>query len=161
MTALVPMSDAAFGQYVADSIPAYARDKAASGQWAEETSLELSRQGFEALLPKGLATPDNYLFELRADGEPNSVGMLWFAVQERAGTKIAYVYDVQIKPAHQRQGHGTRAFSALEVKAREMGLSGIALHVFGHNPEAYALYLRLGFAPTNIQMFKPLGRGSS
>jgi ribosomal protein S18 acetylase RimI-like enzyme len=82
--------------------------------------------------------------------------MLWFAVQERAGHKIAYVYDVMIHPDHQRKGHGTQAFRKLEEKARELGLSGIALHVFGHNPEAHDLYLRLGFRPTNISMFKPL-----
>ena len=118
-------------------------------------ALELSRQGFEALLPQGLATPDNQIFEIHAEGEPNAIGMLWFAVQERAGQKIAYVYDVMIarSPA---KGARHAVFSALEEKARALGLSGIALHVFGHNPEAHDLYLRLGFRPTNISMFKPL-----
>ena len=73
--------------------------------------------------------------------------MLWFAVQERAGQKIAYVYDVMIHPDHQRKGLGTQAFHALEDRARALGLSGIALHVFGHNEEAHDLYLRLGFRP--------------
>ncbi|MFO1298108.1 MAG: hypothetical protein U1F25_17690 [Rubrivivax sp.] len=34
------------------------------------------------------------------------------------------------------------------------GLSGIALHVFGHNHEAQALYRKLGYVATNIHMFK-------
>ncbi len=153
------MGEPAFAEYMAASIPAFAQDKVASGQWSEDSALELSRQGFEALLPQGLATPDNHIFEIQADGEAGAIGMLWFAVQERAGKKIAYVYDVMIHPDHQRKGHGTLAFRALEEMARARGLAGIALHVFGHNPEAHALYMRLGFQPTNISMFKPITPG--
>ena len=155
MTTLFPMSEAVFAEYMAKSIPDFAREKVASGQWSRESALELSRRGFETLLPQGLATPDNHIFEIRFETE--TVGMLWFAVQERAGQKIAYVYDVMIDPVQQRKGHGTRAFLALEDKARTLGLSGIALHVFGHNPDAHALYVRLGFQPTNISMYKPIG----
>ena len=159
MTTLVPMSEAAFAEYMAASVPAFADDKVASGQWSADTALELSRQGYEALLPQGLATPDNYLFEICSATAPGVVGMLWFAVQERAGKKIAYVYDVMIHPEHRRNGHGTRAFRELEAMVHALGLTGIALHVFGHNPEAHALYIRLGFQPTNITMFKPIPPG--
>jgi RimJ/RimL family protein N-acetyltransferase len=37
-----------------------------------------------------------------------------------------------------------------------LGLSGIALHVFGHNHGAQALYAKLGFVATNINLFKSL-----
>ena len=36
------------------------------------------------------------------------------------------------------------------------GLSGIALHVFGHNREARALYRKLGYVATNINLYKPV-----
>ncbi len=39
---------------------------------------------------------------------------------------------------------------------RRLGLSGIALHVFGHNAAGRALYDQLGFRPTNISLFKPI-----
>ena len=52
--------------------------------------------------------------------------------------------------------HAARAFLALEEEVRRRGLSGIALHVFGHNDGARALYDKLGFRPTNISMFKPI-----
>jgi len=45
MTALVPMSQAEFLPYLADSIPKYAGDKVRSGQWSAEAALELSREG--------------------------------------------------------------------------------------------------------------------
>jgi predicted GNAT family acetyltransferase len=32
-----------------------------------------------------------------------------------------------------------------------------ALHVFGHNTTAQALYAKLGYSPTNINLFKALG----
>ena len=85
MISLEPMSEAAFATYMGESIPAFAQDKVSSGQWSEDSALELSRKGFEALLPQGLATPDNHIFEIHAEGEPGAIGMLWFAVQERAG----------------------------------------------------------------------------
>jgi len=66
------------------------------------------------------------------------------------------VYDVYVRPEHQRKGHAGRAFAALEVEAHRLGLTGIALHVFGHNAGAQALYQKLGYVPTNINMFKPL-----
>jgi hypothetical protein len=32
----------------------------------------------------------------------------------------------------------------------------VALHVFGHNPQAHALYVKLGYITTNTNMFKAL-----
>jgi ribosomal protein S18 acetylase RimI-like enzyme len=151
------MNGSAFAAYVKDAVPDYARDKVTSGQWAEEHALELARAGFEELLPEGLATPDNFLYEIRAAREGPALGVLWFAVQDRAGKKIAYVYDVLVKPEYRNKGHATRAFHALEELAASLGLAGIGLHVFGHNTRAHALYARLGYRATNISMFKAVG----
>ena len=156
MSILVPMTVAEFAVYLGQAIPAYAADKVASGQWSPAEALALSQQGFAELLPKGPATPDHYLFTIR-DAGGGAVGMIWMAAMDRAGQRIGFIYDVSIQPAHQRQGHATRAFPALEDVAHSLGLSGIALHVFGHNPGAQALYARLGYHITDINMFKPLG----
>ena len=85
------------------------------------------------------------------------LGVLWFAVQTKFNARIAYVFDIEVWPAHQRQGHGTRAFEALEGEVQRLGLAGIALHVFGHNSGAQALYAKLGFQPTNISLYKAVG----
>lgn len=157
MIILVPMRESVFAAYIDEAIRTYARDKVRSGQWTEEASLRLARDGFNALLPEGLATPDNHLFTIRDPATQADVGTLWFAIQERAGRKIAYVYDVLIAKEFQRMGHATHAFEALEEEVRSLGLSGIALHVFGHNAGAQALYAKLGYRPTNINMFKKVG----
>jgi ribosomal protein S18 acetylase RimI-like enzyme len=149
------MSDAQYAGFVAAAVAGYAADKVAAGQWAEDQSLELARKALEELLPQGRQTADNYLFTV-LDEQARPVGTLWIGVKEYAGKRNAYVYDVRISPACRRQGHATRALEAAENEARKLGFDGIGLHVFGHNAAARALYERLGYRPTDINMFKPL-----
>lgn len=156
MVVLTLMNAMEFSVYAERSIPEYARDKVDSGQWSEETALELSRREFEESLPRGMETPDNFLFTIRDATTQANVGMLWYAIQERAGQRIAYVYDVLVEPSFQRMGYGTRAFEALDIEIRSRGLCGIALNVFAHNRAARALYDKLGFHATSTRMFKPM-----
>ncbi len=156
MTALRPMTSSEYAAWLEESIPAYAADKVASGQWSQAESLELSRKNNDEMLPQGLQTPDNHFYSI-VDAQGDAVGMLWFAVQIKFNSRIAYVYDVSVMPARQREGHALRAFAALEVEVQKLGLSGVALHVFGVNTGAQALYAKLGFKPTNINMFKSVG----
>jgi ribosomal protein S18 acetylase RimI-like enzyme len=158
--ALVPMNAEEFPAYMAEAVCAFARDKVESGQWSHGSSLRLAQEGFDELLPQGLATPNHHLFTIRDSATRASVGVLWFAVQQRAGENVAYVYDVLVDPKFRRSGYATQAFAALEAQAASHGLSGVALHVFGHNSAARALYGKLGFVPTGINMFKRVGRGS-
>ena len=150
------MTDGEFVAFATEAIPAYAADKVTSGQWTKDEALELSRKSFRELLPQGLATPNNYLFTIRDSAKQVGVGTLWIAAQDRAGKRIGYVYDIRVKPEHQRKRYATRALLALEDKVHSLGLSGIALHVFGHNAVAHALYVKLGYQPTNISMFKAI-----
>ncbi len=160
MTRLLPMAVDEFSTFFEDSIPAYAADKVRAGQWSLGESLLLSRQSFEALLPNGLDTPRHRLFSV-VDDSSAVVGAVWIAEQERAGVSVAYLYNIRIAPAYQRLGHATRALQALESMLPALGLSGIALHVFGHNTSAHALYVRLGYQTTNIMMFKHVPACSS
>ena len=155
LSALRPMTAPEYAEWVEQSITGYAADKVASGQWTAEESLALSRKENAELLPLGLETPGNHLFTV-VDSQAVAVGMLWFAVKKKFGADIAYVFDVGIHPERQREGHAARAFAALEEELRRRGLTGIALHVFGHNEAARALYAKLGFEPTNISMYKPI-----
>jgi ribosomal protein S18 acetylase RimI-like enzyme len=155
MPTLRPMSQAEYDAWIEQSIKDYAADKVASGQWAESEALELSRQENDELLPQGRRTPDNHFFTI-VDARSQAVGMLWFAIKRKFDAPAAYVYDVAVWPEHQRQGHATRAFQALEGEVRRLGLHGVALHVFGHNTGAQALYAKLGYSPTSISLYKPI-----
>jgi ribosomal protein S18 acetylase RimI-like enzyme len=151
-----PITETEYAAWVAEAVPAYAADKVASGAWTEELALAMSQKEYEALLPQGKDTADHYLYSiLDRAGEP--VGTIWFAAQDRGDSRIAYVYDVEVLPAHRRQGHARRAFEALEGEASRLGLEGIALHVFGHNHAAQELYAALGYEPTNINLYKRIG----
>jgi len=152
---LRPMTPAEYAEWVERSVAGYALDKVASGQWTAEVSLELAREELGELLPLGLETPGNHLFAI-VDDDAVAVGMLWFGVKKKFGADIAYVFDVNVHPERKREGHAARAFLALEEKIRQQGLTGIALHVFGHNTAARALYAKLGFEPTNLSLFKPI-----
>ena len=155
MPVLRPITEAEYAAWIEIVVPEYAADKVASGQWPEASALALSRREYGELLPQGKDTADNHLCTiLGAEGQP--VGTLWFAAKERAGRRIAYVYDIYVTPPHRRQGHAFRAFRALEDEVARFGLGGIGLHVFGHNHAAQALYAKLGYVATNIHLFKPV-----
>jgi RimJ/RimL family protein N-acetyltransferase len=158
MSVLVPMSESEYEAFVAALIPAYAGDKVAAGQWSEEEALELSRKMMAEILPQGIETPDHSFFTIRDVDGGTRVGILWIVRKLQAGEPIAHIYDIEIAPEHQRKGHATRALIALEEMARDLGVTGLALHVFGHNPGAQAMYARLGFEIKGVSMFKPLER---
>jgi len=155
MQVLRPMTELEYTAWLAAVIPSYAADKVALDRWSKEDAIERANKEYEELLPKGLETANNYFFAvLDASGE--AVGSLWFVEAERIGYRVAYVFDIVVKPAYRRQGHAMRALEALEGEAARRGLAGIALQVFGHNLAGRALYSKLGFSATNIQMYKPL-----
>ncbi len=157
MTFLVPMSPEVFADVMTSSMAAYASDNVAAGRWPQAGALERSSAEFQSNLPQGLATPDNFLLEIRATAHGPAVGHLWFAVQSQHGRRTAFVYDLEVQPEHHRQGHARRAFEALESLAGELGVASIGLHVFGFNTPAQALYGALGYTVTGINMNKLLG----
>jgi len=150
-----PITEAEYEAWLADVVPGFAADKVASGQWREDEALERSRQEYDALLPQGRHTPDNPVYSID-DAEGRHVGVLWLALQQRGKERIAYVYDLMVWPAQQRKGHAERAMRDAECEARRLGLAGIALHVFGHNTAARSLYGKLGYEPTNLNLYKPI-----
>jgi len=155
MTRLRPMTPAEFTHWRAQSIPTYAADKVRSGRWKAAESLAEAEKELAQLLPEGLQTAGHTHFTIE-DQAGRSVGALWVARAERAAGPIGYIYDLVVWPEHRKKGHARRAMQALEHEAVGLGFRGLALHVFGHNRPARALYRELGYEPTNINMFKPL-----
>ena len=150
------MTAAAYGTYLEAAVAAYAEENVDSGRWPAEGALERSRADFESLLPRGVATPDNHLFEIKAEEQGPAIGYLHFAIEVKAGMCSAFVYDLEIKPEHRRRGHAAAAFAAIEPLAREFGAESIGLHVFAQNVAAQALYRKLGYRVTGMNMVKPL-----
>lgn len=156
MITLEPMNPDSFASYREAASSGYAHDNVASGRWPKQGALQRSYEDFDASLPQGLATPDNFLYEINSEATGATVGIIWFAVVVKNGLKSAFVYDVEVKPEFRRQGYARAAFVALEPIVKALGLPSIGLHVFGHNPGAQALYHSLGYSVTGVNMLKRL-----
>ena len=151
------MNSNAFAGYREAVVLGYADDNVRSGRWPKEGALQRSYEDFDDSVPLGLATPDNFLYEILNTKTGSPVGIIWFAVVTKNGLKSAFVYDVEVKSEFRRHGYARAAFSAVELLVRALGLSSIGLHVFGDNTGAQALYRSLGYGVTGINMLKQLG----
>ncbi len=157
MVTLAPMNSNTFASYREAAVAGYAADNITSGRWPQEGARQRSYEDFDDSLPQGLATPQNYLYDIVSKSTGATVGVIWFAVVVKNGLKSAFVYDVEVKPAFRRHGYARAAFTTLEPLVKALGLSSIGLHVFGNNPGAQALYHSLGYGITGVNMLKRLG----
>jgi RimJ/RimL family protein N-acetyltransferase len=154
-TSLRPFTDEEYQNFIQPSIENYAAEKTRAGNFRPETALQQAKEEFNHLLPAGMTTPNHYFYAI-VDKETNQkVGHLWFTREERE-EPIIYIYDVKIDEPYRRHGYAQGAFNRLEEKARELHVKKISLHVFGHNHAARALYEKLGYAATNINMSKTI-----
>ena len=156
MVNLLPMTQDEFQAYLARAIPEYAQEKVRSGNWEEAEALDKSREIYEKLLPKGLTSPDQYFFTVFNPEDGTQVGMVWFAILTVEPQPKAFIYDFFIEPAHRRKGFGSQTMQVVEEKVKSLDIHRIGLHVFAHNRQAWALYKRLGYEETNINMEKVL-----
>lgn len=150
------MRQEAFTAFFEVAVAAYAADNVASGRWLEHEAEQLSRAENERLLPNGVATPDNHLFEILASTGGPAVGSLWFVPHVRGARRMAYLTHLFVHPRFRRQGHALAALAAIEPIVAGLGLSGIALNVFGSNAAAQALYREAGYGVTALSMHKSL-----
>jgi len=155
MTHLRPVTADEFARWRAQTIAPYAADKVRTGRWLESESLGEAEKELVSLLPTGLQSPGHVFFTIEAESGA-AVGVIWIARAERAYGPIGYIYDLVVWPEYRRQGYAAQAMRLLEEEAASLGFCGLALHVFGHNKPAQDLYAKLGYQPTNINMFKPL-----
>ena len=153
---LVPITEDEYQTWLAQGIQDYAQDKIDAGAWQPEEALERSAHDFASLLPQGRSSADNVIYSVQDAANGSHVGVLWIAVVTNGLSKIAYIYDIVMYESFRRQGYGEGTMLALEDKVREMGLDKIGLHVFGHNKGAYALYEKVGYIVTDINMSKTI-----
>jgi len=146
----------AYPAFFEEAVAFYAEENVAVGRWSAEEAPVLSRRETEAMLSQGLQTPDQHVFEIFAAVEQEPVGYVWLAAMPRGAAKVAFVVQLKIHPASQRQGHGRAALGLVEQRARQLGLSGMELQVFAHNPGAQALYESVGYTVSSVNMMKPL-----
>ena len=151
MITLEPLQQTDFERFLENEIGGYAEDHVRNGNWPAEGAVERSRKEFEALLPDGIHTRDQYLWSI-VDEKNNKIGMLWVQVKDQK----AFIYDFVIDEAFRGKGYGKQAMTAMDEKLRSMNVESVRLHVFGDNITAQELYKKMGYQITGIHMKKDL-----
>ena len=153
---LKPMSSASFSEYLKWVIPAYANDNVASGRWDLSDALERSKMDYARLLPKGLNSPDDHLFNIIENVSHKNVGYIWFKIETHYGATSAFIYDVGVFESYRRKGYAKSALRCIETVASDLGATSLGLHVFSHNSAAQSLYSSMGFHVVSHNMKKRL-----
>ena len=83
-------------------------------------------------------------------------GRLWLGFESGNPGGSGFIYDVYIEETYRRRGIARGAMLLLENEARSLGAAKLALHTFGYNSAARALYEGLGYEITNINMAKTI-----
>ncbi|MFT5880709.1 MAG: ribosomal protein S18 acetylase RimI-like enzyme [Moritella sp.] len=144
-TSLIKMTEAIFTEYCQSAIPSYAKENIDAGRWKEAGAIERSREDHDRLLPEGIKTKNNHLFEIKENNNDQIVGHLWIAIDEQLNQKSAFIYDIEIYEMFRRKGLAKSVLRNAEEFVMEAGIYSIGLHVFSHNKEAKALYSGLDY----------------
>lgn len=156
MIRLVPMTTEKYQAWLDHLVFSYGQENVQNGHWLAADASRLAQEQISGVLTEGLATKDNFIYTITEEESVQDVGNLWFAIVERHGKRSAFIYDIEIAETFRRHGYASQALQALEPIVSALGATAIALHVFGFNTGARALYEKLGFAITNMQMEKKL-----
>jgi ribosomal protein S18 acetylase RimI-like enzyme len=151
MITLEPIQQEDFDRMIDTEIRGYAEEHVRNGNWPAEGALERSKKEFEALLPDGIHTKDQYLWSL-LDEDSSKIGVLWVQVKDHK----AFIYDFVIEEAFRGKGYGKQALIAMDEKLKAMNVESVGLHVFGDNITAQELYKKMGYQITGIHMKKEL-----
>ncbi len=104
----------------------YAREKAESGQWAASDSLRRSEKEVASLLTDGVDSEGHFIYSIWAGSD--DIGRVWLHIREEAGRTLAWIYDFVVRAEFRGKGFGSRAMSAAEAKAKELGADEMGLH---------------------------------
>jgi ribosomal protein S18 acetylase RimI-like enzyme len=148
------MENSEFDTFLEENILRYAQENVDNGRWQADEALERSRATFQDLLPDGLQSKDQYIFNIFDDETGLNLGLLWVEVKMDEPNRPAFVFDFIIEKQYRGKGFGKRALLALDEKIQHMGAKSVALHVFGHNSIAFELYKKMGYEVTDINMRK-------
>lgn len=154
---LRPLRDDELPDFIRRGSEGYARDMVENAGLTPEQARKKSDHDWANLMPEGRVPAGHHVFAIE-DGESGErVGDLWFA--ERTNdfdSTVAFVYAVEIYEPFRGRGLGKQAMLLLEDEVRALGLSRVALNVFGGNEIARSLYRSLGYAETAVWMRKSL-----
>lgn len=156
MIHLSPLSETEFGKFSTDDISSYAEGNVKAGYWLPAEALDKAREAQQKLLPDRSKTKNHIFYKIEEPEQGSWIGTIWLFTDYETAQPAGFIYDIFIEEPFRHKGYGKQAMLALEEKARELGLSRLALHVFAHNRPARALYESLGYQDKSVNMTKTL-----
>ncbi|HEX6799905.1 MAG TPA: GNAT family N-acetyltransferase [Ktedonobacterales bacterium] len=153
MVTLRPMTEDEFAALKAELYTSYPeeRARATGGGVATEEEIEAGRRQVDELMAEGLQSTAHHYWKIVAP-EVGAVGVLWVMVDD--AKHRAFIYFISTDAAYRGRGYGQQALEALEAAMRPLGVTQIALNVWGDNHVARRLYERVGYQPQAIYMTK-------
>lgn len=154
MIHLRPMTEEEFAALKAAMYASYPEDRArAIGGDATAEEIENGRRQVDELMGEGVQSKAHHYWKMVAP-DAGAVGDLWVFVDE--AKRRAFIYFIGTDAAYRGRGYGYQALEALEAEVRPLGVTQIALNVFGDNDVARRLYERAGYQTQAISMAKDL-----
>jgi ribosomal protein S18 acetylase RimI-like enzyme len=155
MIILEPMSVASFERFKAYSIADFAEQMQRTGEWEIDRAPALAEAAFARLLPEGLLTTDNYLFDIKDRALGECVGAIWAGVVEEE-RREGFIFDLVVHEPYRRQGYAKWAMREVEAFFVTLNVRSIALEVYFDNVGAQRLYAESGYQVTSQSMRKTL-----
>lgn len=120
---------------------------------------EGTESGYASFLGHLLGTDDNRVVVAERDGRV--VGYVWAALEPLSWKELrgpaGYIHDIAVEEEARRTGVATMLMSAAVAWLRERNAPRVILGTAAKNAGAQALFHRLGFRDTMIEMTMELG----
>jgi ribosomal protein S18 acetylase RimI-like enzyme len=153
MVTLRRMTEDEFARFRADSVEHYAHERARNlGTTHAEERAAAERQ-YEQLLGDGLQSAGHLFWKIVTETD-DLVGNLW--AYRQGDSSQAFLYFIEIAEDQRGRGYGEQALRLLEEALQGVGVTRIVLNVFADNAPAAALYRKLGYRVTNMNMRKEI-----
>ena len=121
-------------------------------------------------IPNGVTSPEGYQALLESPNhvvvlgieDGAAVGYLHYEISERPASdytyaqKVLHIHAISVKADQRRKGYGEALMEYAYQAAREQGASRVTLDVWTFNEDARWFYERIGFAPMQTRMSRPV-----
>ena len=143
-----------YSEFIGAVFSSYAKAKSIANHTSLAEATKYSEKVKKQDLPQGYSTPDHFFYYIYSGEE--KVGALALAIYRKDPPTYLYVYDIVIYEPYRRKGYATAALLEAERIGRETGCVRADLNVFARNKGAQALYKKLGYDFSTMQMNKEL-----
>ena len=155
---LRPLRDEEFPEFLEFLRREYVRGMVEDARISREAAELKATSDHASAFPGGRRQAHQRMYLLEDTKTGERAGHLLWAPRQPPGsaTERAYLYEIFIDERFRGQGPGRQAMELFEAQARDEGLPGIDLNVWGGNERARGLYLKLGYTERAVMMSKEL-----